>query len=243
MTASLALLLSVSLAMQAVTTGTGTVGPTPAETESSAEAVASPEERALLQRYNAAQAKVEQYRASGDVEVLRAARLELSAWLVEHQTLYGTQTAAEAIRAPVRDQVAQIDAVLTTTAPLPPPVTVAPAPRPSSAGRRMITAGAVLLPVGVVLGATVAAPLWFLRDGALERAEDRRFHVEEQRDLRRARTAHASGWVAMGFSVAFMSAGVALLTAGIARKAMHRHASVVPVFTPRFAGMSTSVRF
>lgn len=232
MTAVLALALSVSLAMQAVT---------PVQTAEAPQA--SPEEIALVQRYEGAQARVERYRTTGDLDALRSARRELSEWLVEHQTLYGTQAAAESIRTPVRDQLAQIDAVLAAAAPSPPPAAAPQRSPSSSAGRSMITAGAVLLPIGVVLAATVAAPLWYSRDLALERAEDSTFRVDQRDAMQRAETLHAGGWVAMGFSIALMGGGLALLTTGIVKRSTRHQARVVPTFTPRFVGVSTSVRF
>lgn len=191
------------------------------------------QEQRLLQQYREAQTLVEQYRGSGNIEDLRLARGKLTQWLSDHEIVYGTQTSAETVRAPIRQQIQEIDAILATASS--PPPTPPPSPEHRSA-RRFITAGAVLIPVGVILGATVSLPLFVLRESALDRANRQLFYVDEQHFVDRARRFQAGGWVTMGLSLAMVGAGVALLATGLAQRSHRRNVAFAPVFGEHFTG-------
>lgn len=196
------------------------------------------EEQALQRLYGDGQALVGRYSQTGNVEDLRLARGRLTQWLSEHQVVYGTQPAAESVREPIRRQVSEIDAILLSTSPPPPPP-----PPPNPAGRRMITAGAILIPVGVILGATVSIPLFAISDNSRDRANEQRFFIDERRWADQAERTRRGGWVSLGFSLAMVGAGIGLLTAGIIRRSTQRQVAVAPVFGDRFGGVSARFRF
>lgn len=215
-----------------------------------------------------AQERVAQYNATHDPAHLVEARGLLVRWLGKHRTLYGQSEEALAVRAPIEQQLGQIEAELARVqpAPAPAPATAsASAPAPAAAGapappprpamtaeqaadlrssQGLVASGATLLTVGGLTLLAVSLPLYALRDQALERADRQAFHVDEQRFIGRARRRHVGSISTLAIGAALAGSGVAMLAVGGARRArVKRELAIVPALGRGFAGGSVVVRF
>lgn len=219
-------------------------------------APATPTVAELQAMHGQAQARVEQYNASHDPADLEAAHALLTRWLVEHRAIYGETPEAASVRAPIEQQLGQIDAELTRVRPAAPPprptVAVVPAPapmRPDQAAelrsaKALLAVGTSLLALGGLTLLGVSLPLWALRNRALRRADEQTFYVDEQRLISRARRRQAGAVVTLVGGAALASSGLALLTVGASKRArVRRELSLVPALGPGFAGASATLRF
>jgi hypothetical protein len=209
--------------------------------------------------YADAQNKVQKYNEDRDFKDLQGARDLLAKWLEEHRALYGDTQAALDVRAPVVQQLDAIDAQIAallappppkpTPAPQPQPqpaVTDAPPPQPTPAseeGQGMISGGTTLLVLGGAGVLGVGVPLWATRNQALDRAASREFRVDQQDDLDKARRRHVGAITMFAIGGSLAAAGIALLSAGLARRSRARRMAVAPQLGPGFAGASATVRF
>lgn len=231
-----------------------------------APAEVDPKVAELQAMHGQAQQRVERYNATLDASHLSAARELLARWLVEHRALYGDTAAANAVRAPIEQQLGSIDAELlrvngSTTAtpvavvPVGPPAaagpTDAPPPRMTPADNAELNRARALVNTGVgtavVGGLTLVGaslPLWMLRDRALRRANEQTFYVDEQRLIGRARRRQAGAIATFAVGTTLLGAGVALITVGaVKRLRLRREFAVVPEFGRGFAGASATLRF
>ncbi|MCX4239939.1 hypothetical protein [Paraliomyxa miuraensis] len=225
----------------------------------------APKVEELQAMHGQAQEKVQLYNGTHDPAHLAEARELLARWLVEHRALYGDTPEAASVRAPIEQQLGQIDAELTrvrpAVAPQPPPAELQPAAAPAPAeppppamredqaedlrsGRALVAGGSSMFSVGAVTLLAVSLPLWALRNQALERASRETFYVDEQRLIDRARRRQTGGIVTLAAGSALVLGGIAMMAVGGARRArVRRELALVPTLAPGHAGASMTMRF
>ena len=110
-------------------------------------------------------------------------------------------------------------------------------------GRTLRVAGGVSLGAGLGLLA-IGGISWMMRSTAIRRADNRRFYVDGQRLLDRARRRHSAAVVGAGLGISVAVVGAALLITGatVSNRA-RRRAVLLPELAPGYAGMGATFRF
>lgn len=125
----------------------------------------------------------------------------------------------------------------------PPPTIDVEAQTALRRARVMKTAGGTSLGLGLAL-VGVSGISWMMRNTALRRADRRKFYVDEQRLIGRARRRHVASVVTLGMGASMTVIGTGLLIAGAtwAGRA-RRRASLTPAIGPTFTGLQLRARF
>ncbi|MCH9687532.1 MAG: hypothetical protein K0V04_39225 [Deltaproteobacteria bacterium] len=226
----------------------------------------------LQAMHTEAQRLIDVYNSTRDATQLASARDYLAQWVVEHTDLYGEGADASNQRASVERQLGMVEAelrrVAPTLAPTPAPaptvapvttaspmspmvnpvISIAPAPNAEQTYERQKAArwngaGFTFAALGgaTLLGATI--PLWVLHNQALERANEQRFYVDEQRFLGRARRRQVAAYTTLGVGISLTGIGLALIAKGTVHSVRARRLAWSPQVGRGFAGVSTTVRF